>query len=271
MRKHQEKAQVLENKQLTENIYNLSLRAPSIAKEARAGQFVMVRINDGFDPFLRRPFSIFDMAKEEGIIKILYRIVGKGTSILATKRAGTFLDVIGPLGNGFWFPSKDLKVAWFIAGGIGIATLIPCIKALRERSHHTKVVLFYGAKSASDFINIEEFKEICHEIKYSTDDGSYGFCGSALGCAIDNFGKCEEKPSYVYACGPPIMLKHLARWVMDQGIPSQFSLESLMGCGVGACLGCAIPKKTSSLEPSYVHVCFEGPVFSPEVIEWSKM
>ncbi|MEJ5300373.1 MAG: dihydroorotate dehydrogenase electron transfer subunit [Thermodesulforhabdaceae bacterium] len=271
MKKHLEKAIIIENRSLTASIYHLVLKAPDISKEARPGQFVMVRISDGLIPLLRRPFSFFRIRKDEGIVEIAYRLVGKGTMALSRKKEGEELDLLGPLGNGFRLPPAEVKTVWVLAGGIGIASVMSLIEEIRLKRPDVHLVLYYGAKSSSDFLSISELSRLCSEVKYSTDDGSFGFCGSVLGCAVNDCEASKVLPSYLYACGPPVMLAHVAKWALQHNIPSQFSLESLMGCGVGACLGCAIPKKNElSNSPSYVHVCFEGPVFSPDVIKWEQ-
>lgn len=268
MKKHLERCRIIKNLPLTSSIYHLVLEAPSIAGEARAGQFVMVRITEGIIPLLRRPFSLFGIQKDEGIIEIAYRVVGKGTALLTTRAEGEHINILGPLGNGFRLPPFDAKDVWILAGGIGVASVRPLIEEIKKTRSNINLTLYYGAKSSSDLFGVNDFSRFCDELRCSTDDGSTGFCGSVLGCAVHDWETSGKIPSYVYACGPPIMLYHLAGWVREHNIPSQFSLESIMGCGVGACLGCALPKKSE--EPSYVHVCFEGPVFSPEAIQWEK-
>jgi len=269
MKKHLEKARIIENRPLTPSIYHLVLEAPEIAKEARPGQFVMVRINDGLIPLLRRPFSFFRIRKYNGIVEIAYRLVGQGTVALSKKIPGSEIDLLGPLGNGFRLPPAEAKTVWVLAGGIGIASVMPLMEEIRLKRPDIHLVLYYGAKSSSDFLDVPDLPRLCDEIKYSTDDGSAGFCGSVIGCAVQDWETSKDLPSYLYACGPPVMLAYAARWVLERNIPSQFSLESIMGCGVGACLGCAVPKKTeSSSTTAYVHVCFEGPVFSPDIIQW---
>lgn len=272
MKKHLEQSRIIKNAPLNSSIYHLVLHAPEIAQEARPGQFVMVRVTDGLIPLLRRPFSLYRIRKDEGILEIAYKVVGKGTAALSKAREGDSLNILGPLGNGFRLPPADVRNVWILVGGIGIAAVRPLMEEIREKMPKTNLVLYYGAKSSSDFIALDDFSKLCCELKCSTDDGSLGFCGSVLGCAVHDLETSEEIPSYVYACGPPVMLYHTAKWVLDRSIPSQFSMESFMGCGVGACLGCALPKRSNqpSLETPYVHVCFEGPVFNPDVINWER-
>ncbi len=271
MKKQLEQGLIIQNLPVNSSIYRMVIQAPKIASEARSGQFVMVRVNDGFFPLLRRPFSLYRIRKDEGIIEIAYRIVGKGTSILSKKAKGEHLSILGPLGNGFRLPPADAREVWVMAGGIGIGSVRSLIEEIRVSVTDVRLVLYYGARTFSEFFDIDELSKLCDELKCSTDDGSFGFCGTVLGCVVNDWETSEVIPSYVYACGPPVMLYHLAKWVLSKGIPAQFSLESLMGCGVGACLGCVLPRNSSSPEPSYVHVCFEGPVFSPDVIEWEKL
>ncbi len=273
MKKYQEQGIIMAHEPLTPSIYHMVLHAPHIAAEARPGQFVTVRVGDRYDPLLRRPFSFFGIRRNEGIIEIAYRVIGRGTTLLSHRKQGTSLNLFGPLGNGFRLPPSEATTVWFLAGGIGIAALVPCLHEIKATRPEIKTTLYYGAKSATDLFHLETFAAICDGIRCATDDGSMGFCGSTLGCAVQDFELEAEKPSYVYACGPPLMLKHVARWVSTHRIPAQFCLEAMMGCGVGACLGCALPKKTEGTADHhvYAHVCFEGPVFSPEVIQWDAL
>ncbi|MCX7822767.1 MAG: dihydroorotate dehydrogenase electron transfer subunit [Syntrophobacterales bacterium] len=270
MRKYLERAKIIRNLPLASSIYHLELYSPKIANEARAGQFVMLRVTEDFIPLLRRPFSLFRIRKEEGILEIAYKIVGKGTGMLSKKPEGEYVDLLGPLGNGFRLPPPGTRDVWVLAGGIGIAALRPLIESIKGAMPEVNLTLYYGVKSSSELFSIDDFSEMCDGLRCSTDDGSFGFCGNVLGCVIHDWETLGTIPSYLYACGPTVMLRHVAQWVIDHSIPSQFSLESLMGCGVGACLGCAVPKKSDG-EPSYVHVCFEGPIFSPDIIQWEKL
>lgn len=274
MRKHLEQAIILENVQLTETSYLMILQSPVIARNARPGQFVMLRVDSSFDPFLRRPFSLFGIDRNEGIIEIVYRVVGRGTRLLRSKRkGGESLDLVGPLGNGFSLPPQNFGTVWFVAGGIGIAALVSCIEEVRLRQPKTQRILFYGEKTQEEFIPNTYFTKSCHKVYYATDDGSLGFHGTVLDCIQDHIKKDPTIPSHVFACGPIAMLKNTASWVIDNKIPAQFCLESVMGCGIGACLGCALPGHVDygSGPTRFVHVCFEGPVFSPEAIKWKDL
>ncbi|MBW1974237.1 MAG: dihydroorotate dehydrogenase electron transfer subunit [Deltaproteobacteria bacterium] len=274
MKKHQEEAVILDNIPIIgQDTYRLILQAPMIAREARPGQFVMVRVDKSYDPFLRRPFSFFRIDKEEGIIEIGYKVVGRGTTLLSQKKRGQTVDLLGPLGNGFRLPPEDTSDIWVIAGGVGITALIPCLEDLRIKRPKAKRVLFYGVKTASELIPSSFFKSLCHEVLYSTDDGTMGFRGVITECIDYHVQKGEKLPSVIYACGPLIMLKHIARWALAHSIPGQFCLESIMGCGLGACLGCAVPGniRHGNSEKGYVHVCFEGPVFPVENIRWDEL
>ncbi len=273
MKKQHERAIILENARITKTIYRLILQSPTIAREARPGQFVMIRVDIAYDPLLRRPFSFFKIDKEEGIIEIGYQVVGRGTTILAAKKKGDILDLVGPLGNGFRMPPEDADMVWFVAGGVGITAMVPCIEEVRIKRPKTRRVLFYGAKTADELLPHSFLEPICHEIYYSTDDGSKGFCGFLPDCIDAKVQNGLAMPALIYACGPPMMLKKTAEWTISNGIAGQFCLEALMGCGLGACLGCAVPGsvKYGDFKTEYVHVCFEGPVFSVENIRWDEI
>jgi dihydroorotate dehydrogenase electron transfer subunit len=276
MSRFQENAPVLEHEKVALQTYRLRLRAPGIARLARAGQFVMARVRQGTDPLLRRPFSFHRILREEGIIELLYRVVGRGTWWLSQVRPGETLSLIGPLGNGFQLPEPlHLPIA-LIAGGIGIAPLYQLILDLvactgeKERS---SVHLFYGARTSGELLREGTFQETGISLHLCTDDGSLGYGGRVTEMFQEKAAAESAKPAVVFSCGPLAMQYHLAKWVTAHGTDSQLSLEALMACGVGACLGCALPAVSPDVSGTdhFVHVCKQGPIFKAESIEWTRL
>ncbi len=277
MIKIMEDAQVLDQELVALQTYLLRLLAPRIAREAQAGQFFMLQVREGLDPLLRRPFSFHRVDRDQGIIEVLYRVVGRGTWWLSRCTVGTRLSIIGPLGNGFVLPRGNTGPVVVVAGGIGIAPLVQLLEklvvstALRRKTDH--VHLFYGARTSREFISATVFQVPGITVHWSTDDGSRGYHGFVTRLLADVIHGENIEASMVYGCGPLAMQYHVAGWVLENGVSSQLSLESLMACGIGACLGCALP----ALDPAdptgdhYLHVCKDGPIFRAETIQWHKI
>lgn len=275
MKKNLEQAQIVEHRRVAEQTYRLRLHSPSISAEARAGQFVMVRLGTFHDPLLRRPFSFHRIDKNSGCFELLYRVVGRGTWSLTKSQEGQTLDCLGPLGNYFTLPEKsDVPVA-LVAGGIGIAPLVELMAAVTRSLKPGKtdrLRLFYGARTASELLPEEH---LCPDVKihYSTDDGSVGYCGFVTQLLEQIVSEEAITFGELYSCGTLAMQYNVARWTVQHNVAAQLSLESLMACGVGACLGCALPSAGSDSEQNehYVHVCQDGPIFKPGSIQWNRI
>lgn len=261
-------SEVIYNREFSPGHFRLALfwKTPPIVP----GQFVMLRVTEGLDPLLRRPFGIYNVIgakpgrspfRGEGI-ELLYRVVGKGTSILSGKRPGEKVGVMGPLGNGFPYKEAVGKGSVILAGGgMGIVPLY-----LLARSLKRPTVLF-GARTKKDTAAARDFKDLECVLKVSTDDGSSG--RKAL---VTELLKEEILPnSIVFACGPPKMLKYSAVISERAGALCFVSLEKSMACGIGVCLGCAV-KTVHAGRPSgmraYEMVCADGPVFDASTIDW---
>jgi dihydroorotate dehydrogenase electron transfer subunit len=276
MAKYQEDAQVLAHQQVAERTFRLQLRSEPIAMNARAGQFLMIEVHKGTDPLLKRPFSLHRIVAEEGLIEILYRVVGQGTWRLSQCSPGTRLNILGPLGNGFTLPEKENHSIVLIAGGIGIAPLHELMvqfSANLEGTGGHAIHLFYGARTAAELIPTDLYERMGITVHCSTDDGSLGYQGYITRLFELLTEREDRQPTLLYACGPLVMLYHVARWSRVHSVPAQLSLESLMACGFGACLGCAVPAPHPG-DPtidSYVHVCKDGPIFEPGSIAWTKL
>ena len=276
MAKFQEDARVIDQEEVAERTFRLRLRAERIARTARAGQFVMLQVHKGTDPLLKRPFSFYRIVPGDGLIEILYRVVGRGTWCLSQCPPGTQLNMVGPLGNGFALPHPDDRTIVLIAGGIGIAPLnelMVQIASNHPRSSGNAVHLFYGARTAAELVPTLPYESMGTIVHCSTDDGSFGYRGYVTQLFELMTGRDVPRPALLYACGPLVMLHQVARWSLAQNVPSQLSLESLMACGIGACLGCALPAPhpDDPMSDNYLHVCKDGPIFKAGSIAWTKL
>jgi dihydroorotate dehydrogenase electron transfer subunit len=251
----------------------LRLALPPHFPQARPGQFVMLRLPDRLDPLLGRPFSVYamDCSLSAVTLDILYHIAGKGTEAFSRLRAGDALSVLGPLGRGFDLaPSRP--AALLIGGGMGVAPLTFLAGALRSRpvSPPTVIAGFLGAKTQTALIGLSRFARACTCLSVSTDDGSRGFHGSVT----ELFRRADlpfaVEDTALYACGPHGMLCQLARTVGASDRFCEVSVEERMGCGLGACLGCAVPVRDRTGGLQYVRACREGPVFSLNEVIWDR-
>ena len=240
-----------------EAFHLVTLSMPQIASKAKPGQFVMVKVGTTLDPFLRRPFSIF--YQEEDTISLLYKVVGKGTSLMTTWEPGDKVSILGPLGKGFKIFSSELQ--WLVAGGAGIAPLCFLGQQLKEKGIDFETIWGLRYKITNALITLVQEK--LGEVVIYTEDGSLGYQGLVTE-GVKKLGQ-KTKPNGIYACGPLPMLKALNTWINEKNIPMQISLEANMACGVGACLGCVVETKEG-----YKKVCQQGPVFNVKEIKWEK-
>ncbi len=255
---------ILSNENVAQDIFLLRLLSPELSAGAVPGQFLMVRVNDSIDPVLRRPFSICG-TEEEGIVKILYKVIGRGTEFLSMKKAGEHISILGPLGKGFRIhhgPNNSILVA----GGIGIAPLL----FLSHYIDSTETNLLTGFRTSREIVDpVLTGNNIVSEI--ATDDGTMGFKGVVTDMLYKKLEKNIFKETRIYACGPLPMLKSVARISSEFKIPCQVSMETFMACGLGVCQGCVVRYDTSKNEVPYLHVCKEGPVFDINEIDWDNV
>ncbi len=247
----------------------LTLEAPSIARAARPGQFLMLQTREGTDPLLRRPMSVCRVVPGRGgRIEILYKVVGGGTRHLSRQAVGRRLMTLGPLGNGFTIPrgrgSGGQPI--LVAGGIGIAIFPFLVEALRRRGQ--RPLLLFGARSRTDLVFLKYFRSRGVSVRLATEDGSAGvkgFVTRLLEPLLDPARKPERTTLYV--CGPTPMLRSVGALATAAGVPCQLALESQMPCGIGVCLGCVVRCPGDAAGPVYRRVCTEGPVFAAGTVE----
>lgn len=243
--------------ELSSGIYSMWLKFPeeyNAAAEAVPGQFLSLYSSDG-SRLLPRPISICEIDGENRMLRIVYRVAGKGTEEFSGLHAGDQIDVVGPLGNGF---TRRGGKSILIGGGIGIPPMLALAKALPGE---VQVVLGYRD---NDLFLKKEFDPYA-SVYVSTEDGSVGTKGNVID-AIRAEGLTADT---IYACGPTPMLKGVKEFAAEAGIQAQISLEEKMACGIGACLACVCQSKEKDAH-SNVHnkrICKDGPVFDAEEIE----
>lgn len=269
------KTMVLSNQELSPGYFRMRLLAPGYSAVARAGQFLMFRVQLSQLPLLRRPFGIFrvgflppdcDGLAAKEYVEILYKVVGGGTTLMSQLHQGDRVEVLGPLGRGFDLGDLNQEKI-LVGGGIG---LVPLYMLASELAPKSSVRLLMGGRSRDDILAVTEFERLGVQTYVSTDDGSLGEEGlvtQVLERQLERFPQAT-----VYACGPMPMLEAVQAICARRGIALQVSLEALMACGVGACLGCVVKGVGhSDASPRYLCSCKEGPVFRAEQLDWSKL
>lgn len=237
-----------ENINIAKDIYLLSFKNKYITDNYKPGNFINIKIQDNsIYPLLRRPFSIAFIQND--MVYIGYQVIGVGTELLAKKKNGDILNVIGPLGNNFEIP-QNIKSVSLIGGGMGIWPLYGLAKQLSQNKVTFDVYLGFRNKEKSFFI--DKFKNVANNIYITSDDGSIGFKGNI----IELFTSNKKNYEIIYSCGPKVMLRALKDLNLNNQI--YVSLEEKMACGIGACLGCSIKGENDNI----FHVCSDGPVFN---------
>ena len=237
---------VVSNEPLTKSVYKMILAGDTTGITS-CGQFVNVRL-DG--RFLRRPISVCDY--EDGLLTLIYKIVGDGTEQMSRLPIGARLDLLTGLGNGYDL-TKSGDSPLLIGGGVGVPPLYNLAKRLVARGKRVSVIL--GFNTASECFLEAEFRALGAAVTVTTIDGSYGKKGFVTDALPSDY-------SYCYTCGPEAMLKAVYKTIKTSG---QFSFEERMGCGFGACMGCSCKTVTG-----YKRICKEGPVLCREEILWEN-
>jgi dihydroorotate dehydrogenase electron transfer subunit len=273
---------VVRNRPLTGGHFLLDLHAPRQAEATRPGQFAMVRLLEHTDVLLRRPMSIFDVrpraaagrAAANGappeIIQLLYKIVGRGTRLMALLKPGDQVELLAPLGHGF-FEEEYLPFAQgadevlHVAGGIGIAALLLPARQITKAGLRQR--LFFGGRTGDDLVGTEDFESYVEEVVLATENGSKGHQGFVT-APLEKYLAGHPKGKFLLmACGPWAMLRATVNLAQRYGHPCLVSMENRMGCGLGVCLGCSIRVEGTG-HAAYERVCTEGPVFRAERVIW---
>ena len=240
-------ATIVKNEQIAENIYAVTFDLGEEAR-VRAGQFGNIAV--GGTHLLRRPIAVCKTEKKE--VTFCYQIKGEGTQKLKTMEAGTRLNVLMPLGNGFYVEENEKKVA-LVGGGVGT---FPLISVLREYGDKKEISAYIGYRNKGAVCGVEEFERAAKFVAV-TDDGSYGEKMNAVQ-AFEADLKAGNRPDVMLACGPTPMLRALKTLVEKENLNCYVSLEERMGCGIGACVVCVCEKTNGAR----ARVCKDGPVFN---------
>ena len=237
---------LLSNENIADKVYKMTLSG-DIDDITRWGQFVNIKL-DGM--YLRRPISVCDAC--DGVLTLIYKVVGKGTEYMSGLKAGANLDILTGLGNGYNTEISGDKPL-LIGGGVGVPPMYGLAKELIKQGKEVSVIL--GFNSKNDVFYEEEFAKLGCKVFVTTADGSYGIKGFVTN-ALDLVGEY----TYFYTCGPEPMLKAVYNATNTSG---QFSFEERMGCGFGACMGCSCKTKYGNKR-----ICKDGPVLEKEEIIW---
>lgn len=250
---------IIAKKQLSKDVYMMEIEAQYIAESRKAGQFVILQLDDHFGE--RIPLTIADADEEKGSISIIFQAVGKTTIDLSCKEVGDNIkNILGPLGTPTQIENKGTIVC--VGGGIGIAPMHPIAQAYKKAGN--RVISIIGARNRDLLIMEEEIKKCSDEVIICTDDGSYGR-KDLVTVPLKEF--CEEGlPNEVVAIGPPIMMKFVSETTRPYNIHTMVSLNTIMVDGTGMCGGCRV---TVGDETKFV--CVDGPEFNGHLVDFDNM
>lgn len=251
---------ILFKKQCSADVFQMRIDAPLIARERRAGQFVILQLNSHFGE--RIPLTIADADPVEGSITIIFQAVGRTTLLLAQKNVGDTIEhLVGPLGQ----PTHIEKFGRVICvgGGIGVAPLHPIAQAMKAAGN--EVIIIMGARNRQLLILEEEMRAIADQLIVCTDDGSYGR-KDLVTAPLKEFCESDPKPALAVAIGPPIMMKFCAEATRPYGVHTMVSLNTIMVDGTGMCGGCRV---TVGTETKFV--CVDGPEFDGHLVDFDNM
>ncbi len=247
--------------------YRMGIAGMPEMAAAVPGQFVMIRVAAHHDALLNRPFSVHRLLASEGRFagfELLYKAVGPVTGRMAQLQAGDALAVLGPLGHGFSVLPGTRRVA-LVAGGIGVAPLLFLAETLVRQGFSPKAIAVYiGGRSAAELLCAEDFRRLGCPVTETTDDGSAG--DQCLVTHPLEADAAADPAELICACGPLPMLACVAGIARAHNVPCQVSIEARMACGMGACLGCAVP--APGKDRPFHHACLDGPVLEADRIDF---
>ena len=251
-------AVVVSQEQLADNIFSMWLRTETAAS-AKPGQFISMYTSDG-TKLLPRPISICEIDKENGRLRVVYRVTGEktGTKEFSALKAGDTIPVIGPLGNGFPLEKAEGKKAFLMGGGIGVP---PILELSKQLNCEKQIVVGYRDKHTF----LKEQFEANGSLYISTEDGSVGTKGNVMNAIAEN----NLTADIIFACGPTPMLRAIKNYAEENGIECYISLEERMACGIGACLACTCKSKDKDHHTNVNNkrICKDGPVFLSTEVE----
>ena len=251
---------ILEKRQLSADVFYFKVNAPDIAKNRKAGQFVLVQLDIEYGE--RVPLTIADANAQEGWIALVFQAVGATTLKLSRKNTGDKLGaVLGPLGNPTHIEKKGTVVC--VGGGIGVAPLHPIVQA--HKAAGNKVIVIMGARNKDLLIFEDEMRALADELYIMTDDGSAGTKGLVTE-PLKQICESQCPPAEVVAIGPPIMMKFCALTTKPYNVFTTVSLNTIMIDGTGMCGGCRV-----SIGGETKFVCVDGPEFDGHLVDWDNM
>lgn len=245
-----ERVTILENWKVNEKYYKLVFASARLSRNVLPGQFLHLKISQGADPLLRRPFSYYRVSGQK--VEVLYEVLGRGTQILSLKKKGEELKVLGSLGNGFSIKIGKKKRI-LVAGGVGVPPLV----FLSEK--YPTAYLLIGTKSKAEVLPRAELKRVKAKVFHSTEDGSVGVKGYVTTILEKIIASEDPRELFIQTCGPKPMMKAVIAIAKKYGIEGEASWDESMACGVGACLGCMVETRDG-----LKRACADGPVFSFE-------
>ncbi len=259
----QEQARVLWNASVGPDVWHMGVETDGYGR-AFPGQFVTLHLEERHTPLLRRPFSIHRFIRSGGTvtgIELLYKVIGNTTQAMTELKTGETVDLTGPLGRGFDIGFNTAGAACLVGGGIGLAPLMALADRLRETAPDRTLHLMAGGATQADLVRLGAFEAAGCAVQTATMDGSTGDRGTVI-VPLERFLK-TGKTAKVFSCGPMPMLRAVAFQCWDRSVACEVSLETVMACGMGACLGCAVPRPDS--DTAYFHACIDGPIFDAAV------
>lgn len=280
-----EDAEVLGNTPFPGEQFVMRLRAPRIAAAARPGTFVHLRCDDLLP--MRRPFSLMRAQDEEGWVELLYKVVGAGSALLARRRPGEHVDLLGPIGNPFT-PRADRPLALLMGGGVGIPPMVFLAERLRASGAGFRPMVLMGSEVPFPFTTrpsrilvpgmppgviagmplMEDWGLPSRLASLQGYAGCFeGYVTDLARAWLEALEPAQRAQAAVYACGPTPMLRATAALARDLGLPCELCLEEYMACAVGGCAGCTVRVRTPT-GPAMKRVCVDGPVFDAAVLDW---
>ena len=253
------RSEILENPVVAKDYREMFLRWPAGVRIPAPGQILSVRVNASTVPFLRRPFAIASFDKQTRVASIIYHVRGPGTALMAALQPGDEVDILGP--RGFSFRTGTERTPLLVGGGVGTGPIVYAANYLASKGYHPTLVIGYRNQALVPTLRLDP----AIRLLVCTDDGTAGLRGTVIN-GLESLTETERHDAFVWACGPQPMLKAVHFWAFPQGLPCQVSLEEIMACGVGACMGCTVETVD---ERQVVRVCTEGPVLASEEIKWT--
>jgi ferredoxin--NADP+ reductase len=249
---------IVQKKEIGNKVHNLEIYAPEIAKNAKAGQFVIFRIDEKGE---RVPLTVAGTNPQEGLVRIIFQEAGKSTAQLASLCEGDFIrDFVGPLGRPTFIKHYGTVVA--VAGGVGAAELLPVIKELKRVGN--KVITIVGARCKDLIILKDELKQESNDLLFATNDGTCGvkgFVTDILREVIDT-----QEVSIIYAIGPVAMMKAVSDLTKEKHIETVVSLNPIMLDGTGMCGACRV-----TVDGKTKFACIDGPEFDAHSLHWDEL